>query len=677
MATTYTISFDSDVPLTAIQVDVSGAERAVLNEDHFAESGSGPYTYTGKYVAETPGDYDFTLVGAVSDSGQQALDGATGSMSVSGDAATQTTLNSNGVWSWHVNPTAIRNGTKTFFGSATNTGDSQINSYDHLDGSVTTTTLRTFSEDDHIIPSSIIRPDGKVQTFYAGHGSSNVWTKVSSNSNDVSSFGSETAIGNVNNNNVYPNAAPLWDENEVYVWWRGDNDTAVVRSTDGGQTWENHKIAFTYSNGRLYTQAYWTPDGSIHLATERANGGGTDPKYDVFYARYKDGNFYNADGSLLFTWSDLPVSITQLEKVRDTEALGHYARFYDMAFDRNNRPVLGYAETTGSNWDTHTHRVARWNGSQWLDSEVAQVGNTIADGSFNNEQSFSGGVAIDRKNPNIVYVADSPTNTDGDIKMFRSPDNGRSWNQVRALTSDSTMNARPVCPDNAHRDMQVMWWEGTYNVYYDYDTSVEGYTVPVSGGGGGDGTTEGWAYWDFEGDATDQWGGRDITSTNAITYSGGAAQFDGSSSWMEYPEEPFSDKTSARTILLDFTPQDVSTRQHFAEYRNFGAIDYNNSQVGFRTQTSSGTTADYLSLVSGGSAGTRYTAAIAYDGSTLEAAVNGSLVDSMSASQVGDFSNQFSTSSFGRDWNKADRHAEMNLHEAKVWQEYKDPTTIT
>jgi hypothetical protein len=71
---TVTVSFEASEPLSEIEVDVGGDGSATLSTDAFDESGSGPYTYTATYGAESDGTYEFTLGTAQSAGG----DGASG-----------------------------------------------------------------------------------------------------------------------------------------------------------------------------------------------------------------------------------------------------------------------------------------------------------------------------------------------------------------------------------------------------------------------------------------------------------------------------------------------------------------------------------------------------------------------------------------------------------------------
>jgi PKD repeat protein len=60
------VSFDANKQLSAVSVDVTGANSTSLSLDDFQESGSGPYTYTATYNGGTDGTYTATLTRAES-----------------------------------------------------------------------------------------------------------------------------------------------------------------------------------------------------------------------------------------------------------------------------------------------------------------------------------------------------------------------------------------------------------------------------------------------------------------------------------------------------------------------------------------------------------------------------------------------------------------------------------
>lgn len=108
-----TVSFDSDESLSAVTVEITGAESATLGTGSFTESGG---TYTATYSGSTDGTYTATLTTATDDDGNDGANGQsdsvtvdtpvlasassiayTGVTAVDGDGGTETSLAPSGV----------------------------------------------------------------------------------------------------------------------------------------------------------------------------------------------------------------------------------------------------------------------------------------------------------------------------------------------------------------------------------------------------------------------------------------------------------------------------------------------------------------------------------------------------------------------------------------------------
>lgn len=79
-----TTTFDTDEPLAAIEVDVTGPETATLTEADFEETdnGDGTYSYDGTYTCETDGEYTTTLNTAADGDGNDGASGQSGTVEV-------------------------------------------------------------------------------------------------------------------------------------------------------------------------------------------------------------------------------------------------------------------------------------------------------------------------------------------------------------------------------------------------------------------------------------------------------------------------------------------------------------------------------------------------------------------------------------------------------------------
>ncbi|MFQ3318951.1 MAG: PGF-pre-PGF domain-containing protein [Natronomonas sp.] len=69
------VAFNASDQLTAIEINVTGAENVMLTESNTTESGSGPYRYVANYTGSVDGEYTATLERAAN---TDAIDGAGG-----------------------------------------------------------------------------------------------------------------------------------------------------------------------------------------------------------------------------------------------------------------------------------------------------------------------------------------------------------------------------------------------------------------------------------------------------------------------------------------------------------------------------------------------------------------------------------------------------------------------
>ncbi len=133
--------------------------------------------------------------------------------------------------------------------------------------------------------------------------------------------------------------------------------------------------------------------------------------------------------------------------------------------------------------EDHRYRYARWDGSRWHDYEIAYAGARLYAG----ENDYTGNIALDPADPDTVYIS---TNADPQTgrplisrrdgrrhwEIFRctTSDGGRSWHWI-ALTRDSTFdNIRPVVPVPEGAQGAVLWLQGVYLSYTNYDLDVVG-----------------------------------------------------------------------------------------------------------------------------------------------------------------------------------------------------------
>lgn len=145
--------------------------------------------------------------------------------------------------------------------------------------------------------------------------------------------------------------------------------------------------------------------------------------------------------------------------IHDYQAEGRLVYLKEVAFDRKGRPVILYLTSAsyepGPKGGPHTWHTARWTGKAWEIREMARS---------DHNYDF-GGLWLDKDG---VWRVIAPTlpgpipfSTGGDMVLWESRNEGRTWRAERRLTASKelqhTYARKPV---NAHPDFFALWADG-------------------------------------------------------------------------------------------------------------------------------------------------------------------------------------------------------------------------
>lgn len=383
-------------------------------------------------------------------------------------------------WIWFTNPRAIRyvgKRERTYFaylGGPTGK-DIVAAAYDHGTRSLSTTVVeKSFSNDDHTNPSLMVRNDGRLLLFWAGHNGDTIRYTVSCDPESVASFGPRRTIEG--KSVTYPNPVRSPDDPEkLYIFYRdrtyrrdatndkygymGDGDLYYRVSGDDGATWSEETRIVTPPDGH-YSMYFILArgDDAIHFFFTDAERGGDAPKWNVMYAKLHEETFYTADGRRVVKPADLPVTRADLELVYDSTAEGnHDAWVWDCAVSMDGNPVVVYA--TFPSTLAHEYRYAQFDGERWHDHHLTHAGRYIAGRPI--ELHYSGGLSIDRDDPRVVYGCVSEGNRCV-LKRFETDTGGETWAEKDVRKRSLGDDIRPVVPRNASEDLPVLWLTGSY-----------------------------------------------------------------------------------------------------------------------------------------------------------------------------------------------------------------------
>ena len=298
------------------------------------------------------------------------------------------------------------------FGWVTKAASIRVGCYDHETKQVTKATLKEkLKPDSHGVPSLLVRPDGRLIAFYAKHYDKKASLyRVSENPEDVSSWGPEMEVGTDGGYSDFTHAVQLAKEgNRIYLFRRGDNFSVsrdAVHWTPAKKLMEKkiregHKRR---SGHAPYLKVASNGTDAIHLAlVECGPVDWKDVKTSIFYACYRDGALYKANGSKIKDLGQLPLKEVEAEKVYDGNSAGFAAWLGDIAIDRAGNPVILYFVFLTYGKDAQTrlrYRYARWNGKRWDNHTITEAVSTRHPGCYN-----SGGPSLHHGDPSIVYLA--------------------------------------------------------------------------------------------------------------------------------------------------------------------------------------------------------------------------------------------------------------------------------
>ena len=333
---------------------------------------------------------------------------------------------------------------------------------------------RRLGVDDHNNPSLHVRPDGRLIVFYAEHNGPKLYYRISRNPESVTSWGPEQWIptntrkestGSVRGNN-YPNPVWLASERRLWLFWRGGSTwPTFAASSDGGRSWTRARNMIRSPHQRPYLKVATDGREKIHFAFTQ--GHPARGNTDIYYARYKRGNFYRANGSRIGGLSTLPLELNEVDRVRSGRSR---TWIHDVAADSSGHPILVYASFPSQG--EHHYNYARWTGTRWVRYHFLDSGGPIDDSG--DEPWYSGGMTLDQENPSVVYLSREVNGTH-EVEMWRTTDGGRSWRRSPVTANSSVENVRPVSPRGLTAfgtDMSVLWMRGDYRSYIDYETNI-------------------------------------------------------------------------------------------------------------------------------------------------------------------------------------------------------------
>lgn len=361
-------------------------------------------------------------------------------------------ITDNGIWTWYGDPKAVYHHgdlEKTYTGWVTDAGDIEVASYDHQTNEIEKTYLRTGSIDDHNHPSLLVLEDGKILVAQSEHTSNAIHLWRSQEAESVSSFDKTAEIST---KNTYPNLVRLPAEgNKIFLFFRGINKQPTLVTSSDHTNWSD-PVKIIQGADRPYVKYASNGNDRIHIVYEN---GHRKSKHNTYHLYYEDGAFYTMNGTLIRTFDNLPVLEGEADLIYDADAEGKSGTVWDIAIDKNGYPVILFVKLTSK----HEYYYIRWDGSEWQRTQLL----SSAGGSMGSESGFSGGLALNHTDPNMVFLSRKVDNM-FEVEKWNTNDKGQTWTSIAVTENSQKKNTRPCVPRGVPANKTVLLW-----LYGDYE----------------------------------------------------------------------------------------------------------------------------------------------------------------------------------------------------------------
>jgi hypothetical protein len=371
-----------------------------------------------------------------------------------------------GARTWFNTPSTIRVGGADYVGAITSAGGVVVGAA----GGVSTTVLHAALEtDDHDNPAFLRRSsDGRIIAAYSKHSiDTSLFIRISTNPDDLSSFGAEVDIGSQLSGGTHDAYANLVEVSDgIFNFYRGVTSANprgphCTISTDNGSTWSTGQWLASNGTQRPYLHVAKGGANRIDIVVNGGNPGEVTPAAcSLYHFYYEAGSWKKSDGTVI-TSPPFDIS-TKLTRIWDGTT--QMAWSWDIK-SFSGTPVVVYAVFVSTT--DHRYRYAKWNGSSWDDHEICTAGGTIYPGA-GAQDYYSGGVCIDPDNQNVIYCS-RPVSGVHQIFKGVTADGGTTWTMTQ-LTFGSKKSFRP---QKLSGSSTVTYVTGDYTAYTNFATNIK------------------------------------------------------------------------------------------------------------------------------------------------------------------------------------------------------------
>ena len=307
-------------------------------------------------------------------------------------------LASDGGWCWFQDERAIVVGEKLVVGcvaagrNGARRGDVLALVYDLRSGDRQQVVLHDgLGADDHNAPAFVELADGRVLAVYATHGQANAfWSRRSAVGDPTRWEPPRKFVPRDDSRITYSNLLRLSSEpDRVYNFFRGFGGSwkpSFAYSDDGGQSWHSGGVLIRVPGAaRHRPYVKYASDGSATIHVVYTEGHPRDYDNSLYHVMLTGGKLQRSDGSRIGPWReglarpDLGTRIFAGDE-------RNVAWPCDLHVDAKGRPVVVYSVQKDprrlspghpESGQDHRYRYARWDGTRWLDGQIAYAGTRL------------------------------------------------------------------------------------------------------------------------------------------------------------------------------------------------------------------------------------------------------------------------------------------------------------
>lgn len=427
-------------------------------------------------------------------------------LSVWGKGIAVNTITEEGAWCWFADPRALTfkspNGSihRTYIGYIDVHGNIKATQIDHRNNKVDEVLVRSyFQPDDHNNPTFLVLPDERVMIFYSRHTDEPCfYYRISQKPGDITTFGKEFRLETANNT-TYPSPFILSDDpDHIYLCWRGiDWHPTVARLTmpdrEGNTNFDWGPFQIVRSmNGQRWVRPYakYVSNGKDKIYIAYTTTHPDNRTSNWLYCSYIDINSHE----LKDNQGNVLAAISK-ESVHDIATTSEYVKqhpanvvdettwrdwLWEIWLDEKECPVIAMTRINEDK-TIHEYYYVRWTGKEWRKTFLTKAG-----GHFHQtpkyEMCYSGGMALDKANPNIVYASVPVKGQYGEVyelMKFTIGGNGEVTSKEQLTYDSQKNNVRPFVISNQKNIPHLAWMCGDYYSWIVTSNHPQGYPTAI------------------------------------------------------------------------------------------------------------------------------------------------------------------------------------------------------